>query len=66
MKPGPTVVACCLVGGLAAGVVKEQSDMPPHVHEESQSPLGPNVSTLAFAESGSTVVVVIQRVPPSK
>jgi hypothetical protein len=57
MKMTP-VISCTILSGLTLGLVHEKSDVPPHTHQESEVPTGPNLKTLSFAWSGAVTSVM--------
>lgn len=57
-------VAVCTAGAEIIG--GEKASMPPHTHQESRAPQGPNSYTLSFARNGgstATAVTTIHQYP---
>jgi hypothetical protein len=68
LRPG---IVWCVASTCAGGelVTHEKSNVPPHTHQESQSPQGPNTYSLSFAQHGgntTTVVVTVVRAGSGK
>ena len=54
VKLRPAIAGFLVVACASETMPPQVSDVPPHTHQESQSPQGPNTYTLSLARNGAS------------
>ena len=59
MKLRPGIIWFLAAACASEATSRDKADLPPHTHQESEAPQGPNTYALSFARNGATTATVV-------